>query len=187
MRRGKPRLLRQAGFTYFGLMIVIMLIGIGLAVVGVVARTQVQREREQQLLFAGHQYRAAIMRFHAANGGRLPHALEQLLSSDTGVAAADGTASGSGGAGIVVQHFLRRLYPDPMTGQPDWQLLTVADGGIYGVASSSKAEPRKRAGFTDEDKGFDDAPCYRAWRFAFMPRTLPIPIVKPEDVCKDTE
>ena len=172
-------------------MILIMLIGIGLAVVGVVARTQVQREREQQLLFAGHEYRKAITRFFATSGGRLPHTLEELLRNDLGVVSAEGGANAAGGANagganagaIGVQHFLRRLYPDPMTGQPDWQLLTLPDGGIYGVASTSGAEPRKRAGFADEDRGFEDAPCYRGWRFAYAPRNLPIPIVKPADVC----
>ena len=185
MRPGEPRARRQAGFTYFGLMILVMLIGIGLAVVGVVARTQMQREREQQLVFAGHEYRKAIMRYYATSG-RLPHTLEELLRNDVGVVSAEGVANAAGGAnagGIGLQHFLRRLYPDPMTGQPDWQLLTLPDGGIYGVASTSGAEPRKRAGFADEDKGFEDAPCYRAWRFAYAPRNLPIPIVKPADVC----
>lgn len=159
-------------------MILIMLIGIGLAVVGVVARTQAQREREAQLLFAGHQYRNAIMHFYAANGARLPHMLDELVDNGAGVSA---------GEAVPPRRFLRRLYPDPMTGHPDWQQLTLPGGGIYGVASTSKAEPRKRAGFDLDDRGFDDAPCYRAWRFAFTPRNLAIPIVTPADACKDAD
>ena len=136
-------------------MIMVVLIGMALAVVGTVVRTDMQREHEKQLLFVGHQYKAAIARYFAATG-HLPQSLEVLLTDDTG--------------GPALRHHLRRLYPDPMTSHPDWVLIRAADGGIAGLFSSSIAATRKHAGFDLVDVSFEKASCYRAWRFEFVPR-----------------
>jgi type II secretory pathway pseudopilin PulG len=161
MRPGSRSLARQRGFTYFGIIIGVLLIGIALAVVGTVTRTEVQREREVELLFIGHQYRAAIAHYANSNGGgHLPLNLTDLLVDERSV---------------VPTHHLRRLYADPMTGSTDWVLLRAADGGIYGIYSASKAVPRKRTGFLPMDLGFEDAACYRSWRFIWLPRRNLIP------------
>ncbi len=51
------------GFTYLGLLAVVVLIGLLLAAAGEVASTAARREREAQLLWVGHEYRAAIGRY----------------------------------------------------------------------------------------------------------------------------
>jgi len=144
----------QHGFTYLGLLFAVAIIGITLATVGVVWSTQGQREREAQLLFVGDQYRQAIGRYRAS-GGTFPQALEMLLQDDRMPSA---------------RRYLRRLYPDPMTGKTDWQLIRAQDGGIMGIASVSKDKPIKVAGFLPVDSAFEKAECYCEWKFVYVGR-----------------
>jgi type II secretory pathway pseudopilin PulG len=149
MRNGEPR-----GFTYIGLLVLISLIGLALAAAGEVAATAAQREREAQLLWAGHQYRAAIARYWSGTRS-YPRALEDLLG-----AAPDAP---------VQVRYLRRLYRDPMTNAVDWTLLRTPDGiGILGVASRSTRAPLKSAHFDDGDVDFDKATTYGDWQFTFV-------------------
>jgi hypothetical protein len=67
---------------------------------------------------------------------------------------------------------LRRLYPDPMTGQADWVLLRQGDH-IIGVRSRATGRPFKQAGFEKRDADFAGAASYAdmALRCALRPRT----------------
>jgi type II secretory pathway pseudopilin PulG len=153
----------QAGFTYLGLLFAIAIIGITLATVGVVWSTEARREREAQLLFVGDQYRQAIGRYREA-GRAYPRSLDDLLE--------DKRVPGT-------RRFLRRLYPDPVTGRVEWELIRDPGGGILGVASLSKQKPIKVAGFAPVDATFEKADCYCAWKFIYVgkpvgrPRELP--------------
>ena len=162
----------QGGFTYLGLLFAIAIIGITLATVGVVWSTQARRDREAQLLFAGDQIRQAIGRYHDS-GGVYPKSMDELLEDKRTP---------------VTRRFLRRLYPDPMTGQADWELIKVADGGIMGVASSSHARPIKVAGFPVADTSFEKTDCYCAWKFIYVGKAigrrrivLPNPVTSPSN------
>ena len=142
----------QSGFTYLGLLFAVAVLGITLATVGIVWSTQIRREREAQLLWVGDQYRVAIAHYRAF-GGQLPLALTDLVS-DPRVP--------------EPRRFLRRLYPDPMTGRADWQLITMPGGsGIIGVASSSQDKPIKQTNFGPADSQFEQAQCYCDWKFVF--------------------
>ena len=155
MRRGEPnRRTGQRGFTYIGLLALIALIGYFLAVAGQVVATSAQRERETELLFVGHEYRHAIGRFFRQNH-RYPQTLDELVSA--------------GDAGPLPAHFLRRPYPDPMTGSSDWTLVAAPGSGIMGIASTSTRAPLKQAGFDDEDIDFDAADSYTKWVFSYDP------------------
>jgi type II secretory pathway pseudopilin PulG len=152
LRRGDAA--REAGFTYLGLMFAIAIIGITLATVGVVWSTQIRRDREAELLFVGDQYREAIGRYYAASGVFPPQLSDLLLDPRM----------------PTVRRYLRRLYPDPMTGNPDWQLILGPGSGIIGVASSSKLKPIKVAEFPDVDRDFEKKECYCDWKFLYAPR-----------------
>lgn len=143
-----------AGFTYVGLLVLVVLIGILLASAGELASTAAQRERETQLLWAGHEYRAAIGRYWNTKRA-YPQTLQDLL----------GTAPDA----PMQAHFIRSLYPDPMTNATDWSLVPAPNGGIMGVSSSSKRAPLKTAHFDDIDQGFADAHAYADWLFTFVP------------------
>lgn len=139
----------QGGFTYLGLLFAIAILGITLATVGIVWSTEARRDKEAQLLWVGDQYRVALTRYRAS-GGQLPMALEDLLEDKRFP---------------VARRYLRQLYPDPMTGAVDWQLILGPNGGILGVASSSQEKPIKVANFPARYQQFEDAASYADWQF----------------------
>ena len=145
----------QAGFTFIGLLFVIMLLGLALGAAGTTWSAANRRDREQQLLWAGSEIRRAIGKYYLAGpaGTReYPREFSDLLEDRRGAA---------------LQRHLRRVYVDPVTGRADWQLLRTPDGALVGVASTSPGEPMKKAGFAADNKGFAGANCYCDWRFVF--------------------
>ena len=149
------------GFTYIGLLVVVVIIGLLLTVVSRVWSTTVQREREAQLLWVGHAYRNAIASYYV-HGGQFPQSLQQLVQDDRSP---------------VPLRYLRQLYPDPMTGQADWTLIPdPTSQRIMGVASNSKVTPIKRKGFEPVDAIFADTDCYCAWQFIYWPRRFGAPL-----------
>jgi type II secretory pathway pseudopilin PulG len=157
----RPGRAGQEGFTYFGILVLIVLIGLMLAAAGQVVSTQAQRERETELLFIGHQYRDAIARYFRANH-RWPTVLADLVADSNGAP--------------TEQHFLRHLYPDPMTRATDWTLLPAPNGGFMGIASSSTRAPIKHAGFDAQDMDFDQAEKYSDWTFLYQPVRVARPL-----------
>ena len=145
-----PRAAPQAGFTYIGLLVVIVIMGIGLVKVSDVWVTVVKRQKEEQLLWVGAQYRQALTRYYKAGSGeRYPHKLEDLLQDPR-------TPN--------VQRYLRQLYPDPITGSAEWGLTKVGDL-ITGVYSLSEDQPMKKADFDPADASFADKDKYSDWVF----------------------
>jgi type II secretory pathway pseudopilin PulG len=143
-----------AGFTYIGLLIAVAVLGVALSAVGVVWRTQAQREREQELLFIGHDFERAVGSYYKATH-QFPQEIEDLLDDKRGPQPA---------------HHLRRFYNDPMTGAQDWNIIRLSMMGITGISSSSKNAPIKKDGFTTEEDAFKDAASYSDWQFAYQPR-----------------
>jgi type II secretory pathway pseudopilin PulG len=147
-----------AGFTYIGLLIAVVVLGLALSAVGTVWHTQAQRERESELLFIGRDFRHAIASYYnsaAAGAHQYPQEINDLLEDNRGP---------------EPRHHLRRYYADPMTGAQDWTIVRVNALGITGIASSAKGEPIKKAGFESDETTFADATCYCDWQFLFLPR-----------------
>lgn len=145
----------QRGYTYIGLLVSVVILGLMLTMVARVWSTTERRERETQLLWIGHAYRTAIASYFSM-GNQYPLTLELLLTDDRSP---------------VPKHHLRQLYADPMTGKADWTLVMSPTGqGIMGVASSSEASPIKRDGFESIDDTFKDADCYCLWKFVYYGR-----------------
>jgi len=147
---------RSGGFTYLAILLAVAFLGIDLAAVGTVWGTAVQRDREAELLFVGKAYRDAIGSYyrHSPGGAQYPREVAELIEDDRFP---------------VAMHHLRRNYPDPMTGRPDWEVIRTADGGIVGVRSSSQRTPIKRANFDASESAFEGAECYCDWQFVFSP------------------
>lgn len=152
--RTGPR--RAHGVVLLAFLLALALLGIGTLAAADVWGLTLQRQREQQLLFVGHQYRAAIRDYYyggpAGAGRSLPPSLEALLDDDRFP---------------VPVHHLRRLYADPMTGSNDWGLLMAGDR-VMGVYSKSEAPPVKQKGFALVDTSFEDKTSYHDWVFAFV-------------------
>ena len=144
---------RQQGFTLLGLMILIAVMGAGLAAYGELASHAAQREKEAELLFRGNQYRQAIESYYRKER-RYPGALAELVEDKRFPTPA---------------RHLRRLYADPVAGGTDWAVMEAPGGGIMGVHSKSEARPAKSGGFRLADKTFQDAQRYADWQFFYTP------------------
>lgn len=148
---------KAAGFTYIALLIAIAVMGVFLALAGEVWHVAMQREKEQELLFVGHQFRRAIDQYarHAQVGStRFPMALEDLLKDPR-------TPN--------TQRYLRKIYNDPMTGNSNWGLIKGQSGEIFGVYSLSEEEPLKKHNFSFADVTFEDKMKYAEWVFMSSP------------------
>lgn len=145
------------GFTFIGLMFLIVLMGLMAAAAATTWSFSGQRDREKQLLFVGLEYRTALARYaaaHARDPQPYPTSLEQLLGGDDH---------------LMPVRYLRRLYFDPITGNSGWGLVRTPLGGISGVYSLSDKRPiRTRAPVELANPGipFTTAKSYRDWVFA---------------------
>jgi type II secretory pathway pseudopilin PulG len=147
-------MVRTKGFTYLSALFIVALLSTGLALTGEVWHTSAMREKEADLLHIGHQYRKAIERYYLSGPQRqYPRSLDDLIKDPR----QPGTV-----------RYLRKHYPDPITGQ-DWVLVKAPDGGVLGVHSPSDATPFKTAGFKVRDRSFDGAQKYSDWKFLFQP------------------
>ena len=80
---------------------------------------QIKREKEEELIHRGNEYKSAIKKYFR-KFGRYPVSLEQLENTNN-------------------MRFLRKRYKDPFTGKDDWRLLHVGEvqlsplpGGVAG-------------------------------------------------------
>ena len=106
MRTGR----QQRGFTYLFVLFFVALTAAAMAALGQSWRNAAQRERERELEFRGGEIARAIQIYRQATPGleENPRALADLLEDRRG---------------LLVRHHLRQAYPDPFTGQADWQLV----------------------------------------------------------------
>jgi type II secretory pathway pseudopilin PulG len=143
---------RAAGFTYFGVLFLVMLLGLGLAGAGQVWSLAGERARERELLWIGNQYARALKSYYQHSPGirQYPVRLEDLLEDRRFP---------------VPRRHLRQLYLDPVTRTAGWGLMLNADGRIGGVHSLSDAPPLKQAGFPLRWEDFTGRKKHSEWRF----------------------
>jgi len=152
--------LNQKGFTFLAALMVVVIMGIMLGLAAQPWKTIMKREREQELLFRGVQYRNAIAAWNsraAASGATskvIPlNDLKDLLLDPSS---------------LQKVKYLRQLYKDPMTGK-EWTIIRDKGGkGIIGVASTSNDVPLKTS--FSEYSGLDafaGKKKYSEWRFVF--------------------
>lgn len=151
------RVRTQGGFTFVGIIIAVAVLGVGLAGLGQVWSVKAKREREQQLLFVGEQYRAAIFSYVSATPAgkpRYPRQFDDLLDDKRHP---------------VTRRHLRQLYPDPLTGRADWEVVLAADGGIAAIHSRVDGIPMKSGNFPPNFIEFERAASYKDWVFGMPP------------------
>lgn len=144
---------KQRGVVLLVALVFLFITTLGATALVDLQRTQSQRAKEEELLFAGEQFRRAIKSYYSTvapgKGQTLPHSLEDLVD-DTRFP-------------VPVRH-LRRIYSDPMTGKPDWVLVSGA-GGVLGVHSRSTANTFKKAEFSTQNRQFQGKETYAEWVF----------------------
>lgn len=118
----------SSGFAYLAMLFAIAVLGIGLVAASEIWATTARREKQIELEWAGAQYVAAIGRYHYASptGARkYPNDLQELIEDKRYV---------------TVRRHLRSLYPNPLTGARDWELIKASDGLVRGVRASSPSD-----------------------------------------------
>jgi type II secretory pathway pseudopilin PulG len=96
----------RPGYVLIMLLFVVTAMGIGLLVAVPVWQTQIQREKEAELIFRGKQYVEAVRLFQIKKPGTFPKSLEEL----------------------VEERCLRRPFKDPMTPAGDWDIILLPQG-----------------------------------------------------------
>ncbi len=144
----------QRGFTYIGLLAILVIIGISMGAAGKYWQNVVARDKEEELLFRGDQYRRAIELYYYAVPGRpqYPRTIDDLLQDPRSTAG---------------KRYLRRKYKDPVSGE-DFVVVEVMDQTgkhIIGVHSPSDKTPLKQANFPDEYQSFLGKTKYSDWLF----------------------
>ena len=96
----------RPGYVLIMLFFGITAMGIGLLVAVPVWQTQIQREREAELIFRGKQYVEAVRLYQVKKPGTFPKNMEEL----------------------VEERCLRRPFKDPMTQEGDWNIILLPQG-----------------------------------------------------------
>lgn len=157
MHSGNSAGVVQAGFTYIALLIIVAVIAaVATAALGAGVAIQ-QRDTEAELLAIGLEFRQALQSYADATPAGQPtepREIAELLR--------DPRYPG-------VRRHLRRIYPDPLTGQMEWGIVRFPDGRISGMHSLSKTPTIRHAGFPAGLEGLEKAESHDAWVFALMP------------------
>lgn len=158
---------RQGGFTYLALLFMVAIMGAVLGATAVVWHTMNQRDKEQELLFVGHEFRRAIGLYYERTPGaakQYPKKLEDLLEDKRQT---------------TLTRYLRKIYQDPLTGSKEWGLALGPGGTIMGVYSLSDKQPIKSGNFDEDDKDFISATTFQAWKFVYLPKAAATPVAPP--------
>ncbi len=133
MARGEVRTAASrrsvVGFTYPMLLVVVAVLGLGLARLGPVWEQADRRERERELMRVGELYAIALASARREAPGSqagYPARLEDLVL--------DARFAGT-------RRHLRRLYPDPLQPGRPWALVRDSQGAIIGVHSQDTRQP----------------------------------------------
>jgi type II secretory pathway pseudopilin PulG len=133
MRNGEPRLRREAGFTYVGLIVLVAIIGlVGAATLKADALLR-RAAAEEELLEIGAAFSAALTSYaEATPRGQpaQPPSLEELLK--------DPRFPG-------VRRHLRKIFVDPITGKAEWGIVWLNKGtpqrGVGGYSPAAACWP----------------------------------------------
>jgi len=161
--------------TLFTVLFAIMVIGLMLGLAGQTWSQVMQREREEELLFRGDQYRRAIESYYTTGHGGVgnyPRSLDDLLQDPRS---------------LQPKRHLRKAYLDPFTneafelisagGDVGGETITTAQtfGRIKGVRSTSRLAPFREDGFSEEYTTFKGAASYDKWEFIYTPKDAALP------------
>lgn len=162
MMRIAPRCGRS-GFTYLSALILVVIAGIALTGASRYWSTMVKRDKEEELLFRGDQFRIAIESYYKGGpSGRAayPRELDDLLKDPRY---------------LTARRHLRKMYRDPMTKEGAWGIEKDQHGNILGVFSTSQERPLKTGDFPQVYQTFEKAQAYSDWRFVYTPEPPPPP------------
>lgn len=152
IRNPKATIRNSFGFAYVALIVAIVIIGISLGAAGKFWSHEILRDKEEELLFRGDQYRIAIERYYYALPGRpqYPPSIDDLLKDNR-------TPTG--------KRHLRQQYKDPVTNEDFVLIQDQLSRRIIGVHSASDKTPLKQSNFPQEYTSFEGKERYSDWQF----------------------
>jgi type II secretory pathway pseudopilin PulG len=161
---------RQGGFTYLGVLFLLVLLGLGLAGTGEAWSVASRRAREKELLWVGNQYARAIRSYYMQSPGtrQFPSQLEDLLEDRRFP---------------EPRRHLRQLYADPIS-HDRFDVVLAEDGRIGGVRSHSDETPMKQDNFPVKYRDFKGSTHYSDW--LFIADNLPGSPRRPQAAASDT-
>ncbi len=112
---------KTSGYTILLLMFMVFVMSIGLMIAVPVWQTQIQREKEEELIFRGKQYVEAIRLFQRKNPGAFPKDFEELIE----------------------EKCLRKLFEDPMSADGKWNLILLTQGPTSQRSRQSRRTSRR--------------------------------------------
>jgi type II secretory pathway pseudopilin PulG len=104
------------GFALIILMFAVFVLGLGLLIATPVWQTEMQRDKEEELIFRGNQYVEAVRIYVQKNPGRFPSSLKELLDKKC----------------------IRRLYRDPLGPDGEWNVVLSPGQGPSGGRESAQ-------------------------------------------------
>lgn len=147
---------QQRGFGYLAVLFIVMLLAMALGATYEQIDTLIKREKEQEWLFAGQQYKQAIASYYnkSPNGIKeLPNSLDDLLLDKRFVS--------------KTRH-LRKRFLDPLTGN-DWAVISNDNQQILGVYSTSYASVLQTAKLSlNNTSNVEQALIYSDVKFEFV-------------------
>jgi type II secretory pathway pseudopilin PulG len=156
-----PNRSNTAGFTYMALLAFLVIIGITLGTVARYWSNIAAREKEEELLFRGDQYRHAIENYYYGMPGRYqyPASIDELVKDSRSAAG---------------KRYLRQKFKDPITGK-DFVEIKNQNMRVIGVCSASEKEPIKQANFDPDYADFEGKTKYNDWKFQFIAPVIQTP------------
>jgi len=112
----RPTQAGQDGYTMIILIFAIFVLTLALMAAVPVWQTQIQREKEAELIFRGGQYVEAVRLFQLKNPGRFPESVDQMIEAKC----------------------LRRRFPDPMVFHGEWNFILPYQAGAGQQQTSSQ-------------------------------------------------
>lgn len=97
---------KKKGYALIILLFAIFVMSIGFLVAVPVWKTQIQREKEEELIFRGKQYVEAIRLYQMKHPGSFPKSFDEL----------------------VEERCIRKLFTDPMTPDGEWNIILPYSG-----------------------------------------------------------
>jgi len=116
----------ESGYILLAILLLVTFMAIALAAEMPSIATEIKRQREEELIHRGNQYKRAIQ-LYFRKYGRYPVSIEQLENTNN-------------------IRFLRKRYKDPMTHSEDWKLLHIGDALAIKNSKIAGATPASQMG-----------------------------------------
>jgi type II secretory pathway pseudopilin PulG len=100
----------ESGFVLLAVLFLVAILMIGLTIAIPQITKSIQRDKEQELIHRGEQYKRAIKLYYKKYGA-YPTSIDQLMNTNQ-------------------IRFLRKRYTDPITGKDDWKLVLMGQAHL---------------------------------------------------------